>query len=177
MRYKILRRIAAGVLFGLVVTNALVLALAQSTEAPPCAGPEHRQFDFWIGEWDVTRPDGQPAGTNRITKTLDGCVLHESWKAAGSGHQGQSFSIRARDGKWHQTWVDNGGLLLELVGGLKDGRMVMSQKTKRPDGKKVLHEISWEKLESGQVKQHWRSTADDGKTWSDVFVGIYTKKK
>jgi len=27
------------------------------------------------------------------------------------------------------------------------------------------------------VKQHWRSSTDGGKTGSDIFVGIYTKKK
>jgi hypothetical protein len=26
---------------------------------PACDRPEHRQFDFWVGEWDV-RPAGQP---------------------------------------------------------------------------------------------------------------------
>jgi hypothetical protein len=41
----------------------------------------------------------------------------------------------------------------------------------------VRHEISWEKLTTGQVKQHWRSSASGGETWQDIFVGIYTKKK
>jgi len=55
--------------------------------------------------------------------------------------------------------------------------MVMGQDTTRPDGKKVRHEISWEKLPTGQVKQHWRASPDGGQSWDDVFVGIYTKKK
>jgi len=144
---------------------------------PPCQGEEHHQFDFWVGEWDVTQPDGQLAGTNRIERILDGCVLHESWRSANGLSVGHSFNIRARDGRWHQTWVDNSGLLLELVGGIEGGRMVMGQDTVRPDGTKVRHEISWEPLPTGQVKQRWRATQDGGLTWTDVFVGIYTKKK
>jgi hypothetical protein len=54
--------------------------------------------------------------------------------------------------------------------------MVMSQDTTRPDGKAVRHEISWEKLPTGQVKQHWRASSDGGGSWSDVFVGIYTRR-
>jgi hypothetical protein len=162
-----------------------VLAMAtpastQETPAPkPCSGPEHRQFDFWVGDWEVTQPDGTLAGTNSIEIILGGCVLRESWRSANGKSVGHSFSLYAGDGKWHQTWVDNNGLLLELVGGLENGpspRMVMSQERTAPDGKKALHEISWTKLETGQVRQHWRVTNDDGQTWNDVFVGIYTRR-
>ncbi|WP_245917623.1 hypothetical protein [Aureitalea marina] len=41
----------------------------------PCCTPEHRAFDFWIGEWEVTNPDGSEAGVNTITRIEDGCVL------------------------------------------------------------------------------------------------------
>jgi hypothetical protein len=143
---------------------------------PPCTAPEHRQFDFWVGEWEVTQPNGTLAGTNRIESILGGCVLLENWEAASGKSKGHSFNLYSRDGKWHQTWVDNSGLLLELVGEFRDGRMVMGQDRTGPDGKPVRHEISWEKLPTGQVKQHWRSSADGGKTWNDLFVGIYTKK-
>ena len=164
-----------------VLSGALLLAVsparAQETEAPPpCSGPEHRQFDFWVGDWDVTQPDGTPAGTNRIEIILGGCVLRESWTSATRSYAGRSFNVYGRDGQWHQTWVDNGGLLLELVGGLKDGRMVMSQDMTQPDGTTVRHEISWEKLSTGQVKQHWRTSSDDGRSWTDAFVGIYTRR-
>jgi hypothetical protein len=166
----------------LVLLVAATPAVAQDTPAPapkPCSAPEHRQFDFWVGDWEVTQPDGAVAGTNRIEIILGGCVLQESWRSANGKSVGHSFNLYARDGKWHQTWVDNGGLLLELVGGLEDGpnpRMVMSQERTTPDGQKALHEISWTKLETGQVKQHWRFTTDEGQTWKDVFVGIYTRK-
>jgi hypothetical protein len=156
------------------------VAAAQAPKAPsppPCTSPEHRQFDFWVGDWSVNRPDGKLAGTNRVDVILGGCVVHESWRSANGKSVGQSFNIYAQDGKWHQTWVDNSGALLQLTGGLVDGRMVMSQRMTRPDGTSILHEISWEKLEGGKVKQHWRVSRDEGKTWTDAFVGIYSPKR
>jgi hypothetical protein len=54
--------------------------------------------------------------------------------------------------------------------------MVMSQDMTQPDGTTVRHEISWEKLSTGQVKQHWRTSSDDGRRWTDAFVGIYTRR-
>jgi hypothetical protein len=164
-----------------LATGALALLLPCLVHAQPapsqpaCSAPQHRQFDFWIGEWKVTRPDGKLAGNSRIESMLGGCVVFESWTGADGKSRGHSFNTYARDGKWHQTWVDNGGLLLELRGGLEDGRMVMSQERTQPGGSSQLDEISWERLPSGQVQQHWRRSTDHGKTWKDVFLGIYTK--
>lgn len=166
---------AIAAVLGLLVAGP-ARAQDQKPAPPPCSGPEHRQFDFWVGEWDVTTPDGKPAGTNRIESILGGCVLMESWESTSGQSVGHSFNLYSRDGKWHQTWVDNGGTLLELVGGLDGDRMVMSQERTTPDGKASLHEISWTPLETGQVKQHWRVTTDGGETWRDAFVGIYTKR-
>jgi tetratricopeptide (TPR) repeat protein len=43
----------------------------------PClTRKESRLFDFWIGEWDVRTPQGQPAGTSSVQLILDGCALY-----------------------------------------------------------------------------------------------------
>ena len=52
---------------------------AQGGSPPKCDKPEFRQFDFWVGDWDVT-VGGHQAGTNQVTLEEDGCVIHEHWK-------------------------------------------------------------------------------------------------
>ena len=53
---------------------------AQGAPTPPtCDAPEHRQFDFWVGEWEVRDPSGQVVGTNAISRSYDGCLLVERW--------------------------------------------------------------------------------------------------
>ena len=85
----------------------------------------HRQFDFWLGEWEVRTPDGKLAGTNRITREYGGCVLHERYDT-GRGYSGESLNVYDAPRKaWHQTWVDNGGLLLVLEGAFRANRMVL----------------------------------------------------
>jgi len=80
------------------------------------------------------------------------------------------------DDTWRQTWVDAGGGRLDLSGGLEAGRMVLrGAMPGTKDGETVLHEISFAPQDNGEVKQHWRSSADGGKTWSDVFLGIYRR--
>lgn len=149
---------------------------AQEAEAP-CAAAEHRQFDFWVGKWEVRDAQGEPAGTNTIEPILDGCVLSESWEGA-EGSRGRSFNLYwSRDERWHQTWVDAQGGLLELAGGLDGSAMVMRGDGIARDGATVLHEIRWDPLQDGRVRQHWRVSRDGGESWNEVFLGFYSRQE
>lgn len=159
-----------------VSTNAVAsshAAAAQEEATPACEAPEYRQFDFWVGTWRVENSAGGEAGRNRIERILDGCALQESWVGAGGG-KGHSYSIYdARSGRWHQTWVDDQGRLLQLDGGLEEGRMVLEGQWSGPDGSAVRHRIGWGPLEDGRVRQVWEISRDDGESWNTVFDGIY----
>ena len=158
---------------------ALVLTLSpvQAAAPPPrpCSAPLHRQFDFWIGAWDVVGPAGKFAGTNRIELADGGCVLTESWSSAGGGYTGRSLNSVGSDGRWRQTWVDSSGLRLELVGGLVDGKMVLEGDTpaSAAGAPPVKNRITWSPEPEGRVRQHWETSADGGKTYSTAFDGMY----
>jgi hypothetical protein len=150
------------------------------TDPAPCASPEHRQFDFWLGDWDVHEPDGRPAGRNRVVSLFDGCVLHETWEGT-SGHCGTSFNIYdAARGVWHQTWVDSRGALLLLDGGLRAGAMVLEGSATSPTEPTltVRHRISWRLIggDPDRVRQHWEISGD-GRTWETVFDGRYVRRR
>ena len=130
---------------------------------------------FLAGALAGSHPDGKPAGNNTIERTLNGCVLHESWRGAG-GQRGQSYNIYdASRRQWHQTWVDDQGLLLQLDGGLDGGRMVLSGETIDSAGRPIKQRISWERLGRDQVRQRWESSADGGHTWTLAFDGMYSR--
>jgi len=145
---------------------------------PACNLAEHRQFDFWVGDWNVTA-DGKAVGSNRVERILGGCVLQENWQGAGPGGvSGTSFNVYDKaTGRWHQTWVDSTGLLLQLDGGLVDGRMILSGKRPSPDGKgETLHRIGWTPSPDGTVRQLWEASSDDGGNWAVLFDGRYERK-
>jgi len=158
-------------------------AVAQSTTgggAKPsaCDGAEHRQFDFWLGEWEVRDPQGKVVGRNRIEKAHDGCVLIEHWTSV-ARVTGTSVNVYDRDhGKWHQTWVDSGGGLLQLDGALAGGAMVLTGEAVDADApsKRATQRITWTPQPNGDVRQLWESSQDGGKTWNVVFDGRYTKR-
>lgn len=160
------------VFFCLLLATAALVAEASSRAA--CAAPEHRQFDFWLGDWVVSTPDGKTAGRNRIERRVDGCVLHERYETT-NGYRGESFNAYdPGTGRWYQTWVDHRGGMLRLEGGLREGAMVMEGETRGVDGTATRQRITWTPLPGGQVRQHWESASTDGASWQTVFDGLYT---
>ena len=165
----------------LVISGASATISAESTPPSPpppppgCPAEEHRQFDFWVGEWEVFNPEGEKVGENTITKVLDGCALHESWMSEGA-FRGNSYNIYdASRGVWHQSWVDNTGTLLQLEGGIKDGVMELVGETQGAKGK-TLNRIRWTQ-EEAFVRQVWQISRDNGDNWQTIFNGLYKPKQ
>lgn len=149
---------------------------AWSAQQPnPCASAEHRAFDFWVGDWTVKTNDGKVVGHNKIDREYGGCVVHEHY-TTDRGYSGESLNIYdAARGVWHQSWVDNGGLLLTIEGGIRDGKMVMEGQTRGKDGQPVKQRITWTPNADGTVRQFWESTDAKG-NWTTAFDGIYSRQ-
>jgi hypothetical protein len=145
-----------------------------------CRGGRYRDFDFWIGRWDVVDPDGAQVGTNRVRPLLDGCLVEENWTAS-DGSRGRSMNaFDAATGEWSQYWIDQFGLHLRLFGG-RDGAVMRLQGGRigiRPDGSRValLDRIRWTPLPGGDVGQFWDLSLDSGATFPIVvFDGRYVR--
>ena len=170
---KPLSRAASRSLLATLLAVPATLAGAQAPAAPPpaCQSAEYRQFDFWVGSWDVFLPNGEKAGENRIEPISAGCALLENWSGRG-GFTGKSLNIYDRDDKrWHQTWVDSSGGLLMIAGNLVDKRMVLSS-----EAGGAWQRITWTPNDDGSVRQFWEASADAGKTWTVQFDGKYVRR-
>lgn len=167
-------RMIRALLVSLLALGTSVVATAQTP--PParqdCSAPEHHQFDFWIGSWNVTVA-GKPAGTNRIEPTMKGCGILEHWTSAGGGH-GTSLNFYDRRTKtWSQAWIDEGGNALHLSGTFADGKMILSSTPRQTDKGLDVQRITWSKSGEKNVRQVWESSTDGGKTWTVAFDGLY----
>ncbi|HVT39766.1 MAG TPA: hypothetical protein VHE78_12015, partial [Gemmatimonadaceae bacterium] len=140
-----------------------------------------REFDFWVGDWDV-RPTGTapvgPAARNTVTIDDNGCVVTEHWVAP-SGSEGQSFNLFDRSiGKWRQTWVDNSGGQHDYRGGIKDGNMVYVGDTPAPNGQlgRVPTRLTFFHVSADSVRQFSEQSADSGKTWAVAYDLMYVRR-
>ena len=148
----------------------------------PCAhDPRYREFDFWLGDWDV-RPTGQPptgqASRNTITSDEGGCVLTEHWESP-SGSKGRSFNIFDRSyGVWRQTWVDNVGGQHDYRGSLRDGNMVFVGDTPAPNGQlgRVPTRLTFFRIGKDTVRQFSEISNDSGRTWQVSYDLTYVRR-
>ncbi|MBA3565160.1 MAG: tetratricopeptide repeat protein [Gammaproteobacteria bacterium] len=147
--------------------------------AMPCEyDPKHREFDFWIGEWDVADASGTPQGENSITKQESGCVLVEKWTSlGGSGGMSINFYDPGMQ-QWVQQWVSANGGFINIVGGVEDGSMVLVGTINGPGqaAPRLPFRGTWTPLDDGRVRQFFEQSNDGGKTWAPWFEGFYARK-
>lgn len=154
------------------------LVEAMSAQAFPCRQqPDFRDFDFWIGEWDVSTADGTQVGTNSIQPAESGCILLEHWTNSGGGTGMSVNYLDKSTDQWVQIWNSEGGSQINIRGGLTDEGMLLEG---------YLHTISagttvpfrglWTLLPDGRVRQYFEQSNDDGETWVPWFEGFYTRK-
>jgi tetratricopeptide (TPR) repeat protein len=146
----------------------------------PCAySAENRQFDFWLGEWNVVTTRGEvPAGSSKIELILGDCVIQENWTGGGGG-TGKSYNIYNQSLKrWEQYWVDSVGGNIFFYGELKDGVMdYWTDAIPQPDGTKLKRHLQFFKLGPDTVRQFSQGSTDDGKTWHVEYDFTYNRKK
>jgi len=144
--------------------------------AHPCRhAPEFRQFDYWLGEWDV-EIGGRKLSQSSVRLILDDCVIFENYTDS-RGYAGKSFSLWDRGtGKWEQRYVDSSGVLSEWTGGLADGVMVFYSKSTR-NGVETAQRMQYVKEGPDRVRQVIDVSRDGGKTWSPGFNGLYIRRQ
>lgn len=155
--------------------------LAQTASAPapppahPCqSAPEYRQFDFWVGEWDV-EIKGKVAAQSSIQRILDQCVIFENFTAG--TYAGKSFSSWVAEAKeWKQHYVDTNGINSEWSGHLADGKMIFVSHNTR-GGKPFMQRMTYSKEGADRVRQFIETSTDDGKSWKPGCDGMYVRRK
>ena len=161
----------------------------QPPQPPPCSEAAARQFDFWIGDWDLRYKRRlsadkdewqQGTATNRIERAMDSCVIVENFVDGpeGGGYRGMSVSAYdANAKKWKQTWVDNQGSYLDFVGEFKDGRMVLSREATTSKGEKRIQRMVFHDITKDRLLWDWEVSRDNGATWIPLWQAEYTRKR
>jgi len=143
--------------------------------ATPCAfSAEARQFDFWLGSWDVRTAQGDLAGTNDIKAGAGSCVLVENWKGV-QGGPGQSLNFYDADAKlWRQIWVDANAQVTRFEGTFTEGQMRFKGERVMNGGQRIPVKMTFTPLPDGRVRQMGESSSDGGKTWTVEYDLYYS---
>jgi hypothetical protein len=165
-------------IFLLVITSNLF------GQAPCNADPVYRQFDFWIGEWEVFGKNGKKAGDSKIELILDSCIILENWKSANPVkslyYSGKSFnSYNTKNKQWQQTWVDNIGGKTEYSEGRFENNSMVFQTAPFLFNKDTMaiQRLTFYNLGRDRVRQLGEISKDNGLSWVTQYDLEYRRKK
>lgn len=157
-------------------------SMAQAPNAQPCSSPKAAEFDFWIGEWDLTWSDSLH-GTNRIEKMFNNCTIHENFSDPKTNYLGQSWSVfNTNYNLWQQTWVDNQGGYIALTGGMVADSMILYTAERKvpatisPTGK-IKNRMVFFNIKSESFDWSWEASTDSGNTWKPNWIIHYARKR
>ncbi|MGB7848163.1 MAG: hypothetical protein WBL63_21310 [Candidatus Acidiferrum sp.] len=116
---------------------------------------------------------GKKVARVQVDRILDGCVLREDYQGA-NDVEGQSFTIYDASRKlWHQTWVTNRGVLLQIEGTLQSGTIVLTGVDHK---RSELVRGTW-KPAGDEVRETAAVSSDAGKTWKPWFDLLFRPHK
>lgn len=146
----------------------------------PCANDPHsREFDFWIGEWQVyVTGTNSYAGHSLIQKISGGCALLENWQSAVSEGKSLNF-VDDSTNKWKQVWVGSYAMGKQdfVNGEYRDSAMRFTFETKDAQGHKQIGRFIFYNQGPQQVRQFNEISSDGGKTWVTSYDFTYKRVK
>lgn len=166
------------------------VAAAQPTAIKSaCSSAEHRQLEFWIGDWDVairarkspTATEwGEGKGTQHVESILGGCAIAEHFSADGpqAPWAGKSYSSwQPQLGKWRQTWVDDSGSYLAFTGGLEGGVMTLYGEPRTANDVHIQMRMVFEDVTPDSLHWEWQRTVDDWKSVTVMMTIDYKRRR
>jgi hypothetical protein len=166
-------------------------ATAAAAPIAACERPEHRQLDFWIGDWDLTvrspAPEGPPGawveerGENHVTSVLGGCGIAEAFRSDGAPPAGRWAGLSLSrfvdaESRWRQAWIDDQGSFLIFTGGVEGGQVRLFAEPRTRDGVTTQMRMVFADVTPRAIHWTWERTTDGGATWTPQLVIDYRRR-
>lgn len=167
-------------------------AAAADPPTLPCTDPAFRQFDFWLGTWDLTSHNpvagkdewrvDPSTPVDHVEAVLDGCGLLQRWEGVPDSTTARPFRGMSLSkweptlGKWRQVWIDNQGPMLVFKGEFKDGRMELYTDPRTQDGKTIVMRQVFTDITRDTMHWSWERSEDGGKSFHPVWKLDYRRR-
>jgi len=157
------------------------IVMKATSNAYPCLdNPHNREFDFWIGKWNVFQTGaGFQVGREIVERSMEGCLIIENWFASGTPNEGKSMNfVSTKTNKWEQVWMSTTGVYLHYYNGeYRDGAMRYEGDGTDKAGNKLLFRFTFFNKGPNEVRQLLEQSADLGMTWSTLYDFAYKREK
>jgi hypothetical protein len=157
----------------------------------PCQG-QYRDFDFWIGEWDVLNRNRGSADTRwfetgtataRIYPVVGGCGIVEHWRGHAFGDFLVGFSLRSfnpQRGRWDLAllWPNTGNPRFgELHGGFRHNRGELFSRSLTETGDTTLTRFTFSDITPNTLRWQQGTSVDNGRSWSSSWIMEFSRRE
>lgn len=152
-----------------IVNNHAVLAQRPDY----CGASEDRQFDFWVGEWDVSGTGHQAiVAESTITLADQGCLVLENWRPF-SGGSAHSISVYDHaQHHWRQFYAGAGSPPGEYIGTLGDDGVLRFDISSGPQRQRM----NYQRISANAVRQ-WGERYDEAThAWAPTWDLTYRRR-
>ncbi len=144
-----------------------------------CTSSQSRQFDFWLGEWDVSMTGTtELVAESSIVLADQGCVILEHWRPfqGASGHSINGYD--SESGQWKQTWIDATGRISPYAGRMIAGTLIMEDLgSQQASGSKFAkRRMSFRAIDDSSVRQWGEGWDEKGHTWVVTWDLTYSRR-
>lgn len=175
-----------------LLLGAISLAAGERVSAPPeralsaFSEDPARQFDFWIGDWDVNlrmRQDDltfedSVAARARIYRILGGKAILELWDSESiKGYSLRYYDAAAADWALWLAWPGaNRSGVSGLTGGFRHGRGEFESSYVKPDGERITQRYSFNDITPFSLRWDDRYSNDGGKSWIESWIMEWSRR-
>lgn len=170
---------------------APLLLQTTAPSPPPARNPSDpaRDFDFWVGAWQVQNRHIQPDGTwvdgtqtrARITPVLDGAALLEQWAGPFNGTFMNGFSLRSyapEDGQWTILlfWTTDGNASFgTMKGSFRHGRGLFGSNWTDAAGTPQALRYTFSDALANSVRWDSARSSDGGVSWKTDWIMEFSR--
>jgi hypothetical protein len=152
-------RVRTVIALALVAVLSSTQAWSVDSASAPCDTPQHHQFDFWVGDWQVfDAKTNQLVAFDHVEKHSHGCIVQQNltmvtdlYRRQDVGYRMTGIGVNRFDGEsWLELWADNqwGAIVLR---GMPAAGKAMVLTTIIPSRNRDLR-LEWEKRPDGSVR-------------------------
>lgn len=151
-----------------VLSTAGCARSSESVHPQVCTGDHYRDFDFWVGVWNVVDLEtGKRVAQADVDAILGHCAAREDYRADDGGRGMSLSSWDANHQLWRQFWVSDKGTTVMLEGDLNQGAMTLTGAESSVRANYLVRGV-W-RPEGRNVRETAFRSEDGGKTWKPWF--------
>ncbi len=177
----------------LVTSGIDVSAAVSHSSNTPCSETDARQFDFWVGDWNVHNRNRQPGSdnpawfdtgeaTDRVESVLDRCAVIELWRGRLTFGDLLGFSLRAFNPLSHEwdlllLWPPPDHPRFGLLhGSFHHRRGEFFFDSADAEGRPIRNRYTFSDISRESLRWDSAVSSDKGLSWKTTWIMEFTRR-